>query len=144
MPKDINFNDIFNDSYDYVLDHEHQFYDMFYHNFIQTSSLVGMVFENTDMENQVDMLKKAVAHMVTFCVTKKASKYLVSIALMHKYKIKVSPRLYDDFMSAIITTIAQFYPRYDQKCAIAWRITFAPGIEFMKHITDTDEHTTTE
>ena len=49
---DIDFNALFNDSYEFVLNSEDDFYDAFYTKFIAASPEIAQAFRHTDMENQ--------------------------------------------------------------------------------------------
>ncbi len=135
MSKAIDFNKVFNDSYDFVMANEAKFYGQFYKNFILSSPLILVAFENTNMARQNTMLKVAISNMVGFFVTKVATEYIISMAHMHK-GLNIKHELYDLFMESLLLTLKQLYPHYNNECAVAWRITMAPGIEFMKHITD--------
>ena len=69
-------------------------------------------------------------------VTKVANDSLIKLAHRHKVELNVSSELYDLFMHSLLTTLSQFYSKFDNKCALAWRITMVPGIELMKHMPD--------
>jgi len=138
MIMDIDFNELFNDSYEFVLNSEDDFYDVFYIKFIAASPEIGEAFKNTDMVNQKLMLRKAVSYMVNFFVTKRARKYFVTIACLHKEQLKIDPALYDIFIDTILETLEVFYPKYNNAVGVSWRITLAPGLEFMKHISELD------
>ncbi len=135
MSKAIDFNEVFNDSYDFVMANDNEFYKQLYENFISSSPLVEVAFKNTDMEKQKDMLRVAISNMVGFFVSKVATEYIISMAHMHK-NLNIKTELFDQFMASLLLTLKQCYPGYNNECAVAWRITMAPGIEFMKHITD--------
>lgn len=135
---DIDFNALFNDSYEFVLNSEDDFYDAFYTKFIAASPEIAQAFRHTDMENQKSMLRKAVAYMVNFFVTKRARKHFVDIACLHKDQLKIDSTLYDVFIDTLLDTLAAFYPRYNNAVGVSWRITLAPGLEFMKHISKLD------
>ena len=131
---ELDFNELFNDSYEYVLNNSDEFFDRFYLNFINSSPLVKAAFHNTNMDNQKRMLKTAITHMVIFFTSKKANQYLITIAAMHKDNYGINIKLYETFISSLIDTLEEFDPKFNNQTAVAWRITLAPGIEFMKHI----------
>ncbi|MDX2319887.1 MAG: globin [Moritella sp.] len=135
---EIDFNELFNDSYGFILTSEDDFYECFYTKFTDASPIIAEVFRNTDMVNQKLMLRKAVSYMVNFFVTKKAREHFVSIACLHKDKLQIDPILYEIFIDTLLATLAEFYPRYNNAVGVSWRITLAPGVEFMKHISKLD------
>ncbi len=63
---EFDFNELFNDSYEFVLNNSDEFFDRFIANFINSSPLVKEAFRHTDMDNQKSMLEKAITHMVIF------------------------------------------------------------------------------
>lgn len=131
---EIDFNELFNDSYGFVLNREEDFYELFYKKFTEASPEIAHVFRNTDMVNQKLMLRKSVSYMVNFFVTKKASEHFVSIACLHKEQLQIDPILYELFINMLLSTLEELYPRYNNAVGVSWRITLAPGVEFMKHI----------
>lgn len=133
---EIDFNELFNDSYEYVMNNDDHFYEAFYTIFISKSPKIKAAFKNTDLEKQKDMLRDAVATMVSFFVTKKASDYLVRLASMHSKILGKNTELYELFVESLLQCLEDTYPKYNALCGIAWRITLAPGIEFMLHCKD--------
>lgn len=131
---ELDFNELFNDSYEYVQNNSEEFFDLFYNNFINSSPQVKEVFRNTNMANQKTMLKTAITHMVMFFTSKRASQYLITTATAHKNSYQISTTLYEDFLNTLILTLESFDPNFNNQTAVAWRVTLAPGIEFMKHI----------
>lgn len=133
----VDFNKVFNDSYEFVLEHEYVFYERFYENFLNTSPRVKEAFQHTNIDRQKRMLHGSIVHMINFSVTKVASQNLIKVAESHKFTHSIDDDLYQYFLNAFITTLKQTYPQFNNECEVAWRITLAPGIEFMKHITET-------
>jgi len=136
MYDDIDFNEIFNDSYAAILEDEISFYALFYQNFIKQSPFIKETFSNIDLHSQGKLLNKAIAHLIEFSFTKKADHYLIDLAKSHKSKLHIDNEMYDLFMNALLLSLKQFYPKFNNNCAVAWRILLAPGIELMKHIPD--------
>ena len=135
MPAEVDFNTLFNDSYEAISINKSEFYDLFYNKFVNSSFLVKNAFKDTDMVVQKEMLGKAVVHMINFSVSKMATKYLLDIARKHA-EINIPTELYDLFIHSLLSALSEFYPRFSNECAIAWRITLSPGIELMKHYSD--------
>ena len=131
---EFDFNDLFNNSYEFVLDNEEEFFERFYQNFTNSDPLIRDAFKNTDMEKQKSMLRQAIVHMVMFFSNKKASDYFIKTSITHKDKYCIPTHLYDNFVDTLISTLQNYQPNFNNETAVAWRITLAPGIEFMKHI----------
>ena len=131
---EFDFNELFNDSYEFVLNNSDEFFDRFITTFINSSPLIKEAFRNTDMDNQKSMLKKAITHMVIFFTTKRASPYLIAISKAHINTHNIAPHLYENFINTLISTLDEIEPHFSNETAVAWRITLAPGIEFMKHM----------
>ena len=135
MPIEIDFDELFNDSYEEISNNKSEFYDLFYKKFLNSSFIVKNAFENTDMNVQKEMLEKAIVHLINFGVSKKATAYLLGIARKHE-GLHIPAELYDLFIHSLLAALSELYPRFSNECAIAWRITLSPGIEFMKHYRD--------
>ena len=133
MSTDIDFNEFFNDSYEYVLGNDELFFNEFYRVFISSSPEIKEVFKNTDMTKQKDMLRDSVSYMVSFFVTKIADVRLIQTGKHHTQALKVSPQMYELFVDTFLIALENTYSRYNSKCGLAWRITLSPGIELMKH-----------
>lgn len=133
MDSKIDFNEIFNDSYDFVLANDDAFFEEFYRIFIASSDEVRKAFNKTDMERQKDMLRESLATMITFFVTKIADVSLIRVAKLHRITLAISDNLFDLFLNSLLTTLRNLYPRYNALCGLAWRITLAPSMELMKH-----------
>jgi len=131
---EFDFNELFNDSYEFVLNNSDEFFDRFITTFINSSPLIKEAFRNTDMDNQKSMLKKAITHMVIFFTTKRASPYLIAISKAHIETHNIAPHLYENFINTLISTLEEIEPHFSHETAVAWRITLAPGMEFMKHM----------
>ena len=135
MPTEIDFNEEFNDSYEFIRNRKTEFYDLFYEKFFNSSPSIKKTFENTDMNVQKMVLEKAIVYMINFFVTKKANDFLIETAKRHM-ALNINNEMYDLFMESLLLTLSEIYPRFSNKCAIAWRITMSPGFEFMKHYGD--------
>jgi hemoglobin-like flavoprotein len=140
MSKEIDFNEVFNDSYKYVLNNNETFYKKFYEIFLDSDPRINKTFMAISIEKQIHMLNDAVCNLVHFFVTKVADQHLIDTARHHSQSIKIGNDMYGLFLSSLIKTLECEYPRYTNNCAIAWRITLAPGIEFMKYYSDRDEN----
>ncbi|MGJ8685935.1 MAG: globin [Spongiibacteraceae bacterium] len=129
----IDFNELFNDSFEFVQKNSDEFYTKFYAHFVENSLPIQRKFSGVDVAQQQLMLKRSLVHLVNFFVTRTASPYLFKMAEKHK-NINVSVDMYDYFMESLVLTMSKVYPQFTNECGLAWRITLAPGIELMKHV----------
>ena len=58
MSNEIDFDELFNDSYERISNNKTEFYDLFYERFLNSSFLVKNAFKNTDMTVQKKCFKK--------------------------------------------------------------------------------------
>lgn len=113
------------------------FFKHFYDRFLNSSEKVALMFKDTDMDQQVKMLQRSMFHMVTFYVSKQEDNYLEGIAESHgKRKHNVEPEFYDLWLEALIQTVSELDPEYDQTTGLSWRLAMAPGIVYMKFFYD--------
>jgi hemoglobin-like flavoprotein len=106
------------------------FFVRFYEIFLE-SPRVRMMFAKTDMARQVTMLRHSMYELVTFYVTGTLNESLRRVAQVHQH-LAISPDLYDRWLDALITTVAEFDPECDEPTEDAWRLALTPGITYMK------------
>lgn len=126
----------FDESYRRIVESEAQreeFLDAFYEAFTSRSPDIAAKFANTDMRRQKEMLHRSLRHMLAFSVERKASEDLRRTAERHsRSQINVAPRLYDVWLESLIETAQLFDTRFTEEVELAWRVTLAPGIAYMK------------
>lgn len=135
-----NYEILFESSYDRVVgkgvgitDKGERFFERFYDNFFALSDEVRRKFRHTDMKTQVGMLEKSMYHLISFYVAKEASDYLRSIADSHSQgNYDVKPQYYDLWLDALIQTVRELDPEFEDQVELAWRIAMTPGILYMK------------
>jgi hemoglobin-like flavoprotein len=133
MPdQSIDYSEHFNDSFEFILKNGDDFYGHFYDVFFESSTRIPELFKNASMPLQKRMLKMAIAYMVNFFVTKNATEDLINLAKRHQ-GLGVTPGDYDAFVDSFVQALKVKYPYYAEKHGLSWRITLAPGIEFMRH-----------
>ena len=106
------------------------FFMRFYEIFLE-SPRVRMMFAKTDMARQVTMLRHSMYELVTFYVTGTLTESLRHVAHLHQ-RLAISSDLYDRWLDALIATVAEFDPEYDELIEDAWRLALIPGITYMK------------
>lgn len=135
-----NYEMLFEASYDRVIGKGvgitakgERFFERFYDNFLGLSDEVRGKFSETDMKRQIGMLQRSIYHLVNFYITKEAGDYLRSIAYSHsRADHDVKPELYDLWLDAVIQTVRELDPEFDDQVELAWRIVMMPGILYMQ------------
>ena len=107
-----------------------RFFERFYDLFLEDPE-VAELFASTDMQRQVQMLKKSLFQLVTFYVINEPSAELDRLAEIHKV-VGVSPGMFDTWMQALLNTVEALDPEFDQLTALAWCWALAPGMTYMK------------
>lgn len=131
-----DYHAIFNDSFSRIMGDEvrrDRFFDLFYETFLASSDEVRDKFARTDMAVQKRMLRTSLLYMTAFASTPRPSDSLIRLARLHsKGEKDIRPELYGAWLDAIIVAAARIDPKFSNVAEIAWRVTLAPGIEFMK------------
>lgn len=135
-----NYEDLFDESYDRVVGQGigitskgKQFFGRFYEYFFEGDDEIRAKFKDTDMESQVRILQKSMYHMIGFYMLHTDHEFLRQIATTHNqshYDIK--PEYYDHWLTALISTVAELDPQFDQETELAWRLAVTPGILYLK------------
>jgi len=134
--QDKEYKEIFNDSYRRLLEsgaYSHVFLDDFYRRFMASSPEVAGKFKNTNMDNQKQMLKASLYQMLMFLSEMRSNEYMENIAAKHNRRgLDIRPGLYDLWLECLISSVREHDPRFTPDVELAWRLTMAPGITYMK------------
>ena len=106
------------------------FFEAFYERFLQSEGIASL-FSNTDMANQITMLRKSLFHLLTFYLTNRPSKELKQLAMLHR-EIGVEVEMYDKWLHALLATVAGEDKQADEKTLLAWSLALSPGLTFMR------------
>ena len=131
-----DFVEIFSTSFQRVSEQKTQgaFFHQFYESFLGSSEQIAEKFKNTDIERQKEMLRVSLLEMLAFSTSHKSSVHMDMLAAIHSKADKnITPEMYDAWLKAILETVEQVDPEYDDNVALAWKIVLTPGIVFMKH-----------
>ena len=110
------------------------FFSRFYENFLRTSAIVEQMFNDTDMDQQVRMLQKSFFQLINMYVTGSPNDQLFNIAKTHNASgHNIAPKLYDLWLDALIETVEQLDPEFEDNITLSWRLALSPGIVLMKH-----------
>ena len=106
------------------------FFEQFYARFL-THPAVAELFAETDMERQVQMLKRSLFQLVAYYVSGQPTSELRRITEVHA-RLNVSGAMFDDWLEALIDTVADVDHQADEATLLAWCWALAPGITFMR------------
>ena len=105
----------------------------FYEEFISSSPVIAAKFEGTDMERQARKLMLSLRYMSKFHVGEPGGDIMDRIGKQHsKNDLNIEPELYDDWLDSLVDTVRVFDPKFDDEVELAWRMSMAAGIAFMK------------
>jgi hemoglobin-like flavoprotein len=133
-----NYEEIFLESYRRLTgdDYGERFFDHFYDAFLNTSEQIRAKFANTEMARQKQMMRKSFFHLLNLYHTKVTSDYLERIAIQHgPSRLAIPESMFNAWRAAILATVRELDARhYDVTVEIAWAMTIAPGLEFMRQM----------
>jgi hemoglobin-like flavoprotein len=109
------------------------FYDIFYRNFIQSSTEVQTVFQGKDMKHIKKKLKMTL-EMVADNTHSNAGMdmYFEMLGNIH-YRIHIEPRLFDIWSEALIATAAHCDSQFNESIRQAWQRVVNDLINKMLH-----------
>ncbi len=132
----MSYDNIFDASYKRVLEtgtDGTDFFEAFYHHFLNSSSLIREQFLNTDMEKQRSMLKKSFYSLISFYASGAADNVLEKIAYKHSARqLDIKPAFYDLWMESLVATVQDYDPEFNDDVELAWRLVMSLGITYMK------------
>jgi len=131
-----NFDQLFEASYGRVVQdgaYNPEFIGRFYDLFFASSEQVERRFARTDMSRQKTMLHDSLHTMVQFSRTRRLTDALARLARIHsRGEQDIPPALYDRWLDSLMQTVREFDPQFDQNTELAWRLTLAPGISYLR------------
>jgi hemoglobin-like flavoprotein len=107
------------------------FFKRFYERFFAASPRVPLLFSQTDMDHQIQMLKKSLYQVVALYITDMITDYLREIAERHRV-LDIDPDLYDVWLDCLMDTVREFDSQCDMVTELAWRLALTPAITYMK------------
>ena len=110
------------------------FLQRFYQIFVGSSAEVARKFRNTDMRQQVALLRVSLyCVMLASWGKPEGHAHLERIAKIHsRAGHDVSPALYDLWLDCLLRAVREYDPWLDGDTEQAWRQVLGPGIEFLK------------
>lgn len=128
----LEFSGIFSASFERLMARrDTDFIQAFYDLFIASSPKVAQVFNRTDMDRQAEMLRMSLTQMMAFAANRSANVYLQKVAAVHS-ELGISDELFRLWLQCLLQAVRDLDPHYDARVEMAWRVTMAPGLEFMR------------
>ncbi|MEQ9450368.1 MAG: globin [Pseudomonadales bacterium] len=106
------------------------FFYRFYERFLKSDEIAAL-FRATDMDRQVQMLKRSLVNLVAYYVTGEPGTDLTRIAQLHQ-RLRVKPQMYERWLLALVETVLEFDPQADEETRLAWCWAMSPGITYMR------------
>lgn len=79
-------------------------------------------------------MEKSFYGLFIFYATQNANDYLEAIAARHSHHdLGIGNELYDIWLDALVDTVKEFDPQFNNDIALSWRIILSPGITYMKY-----------
>ena len=105
----------------------------FYRIFIQKSDAIAALFANTNMSAQKTMLHDSMDTLIEFSRTKQVTPALAKLAKAHgPGGHKIPTYLFDVWLDSLMDALYQQDTEFTAEDELAWRLTLAPGITFIK------------
>jgi hemoglobin-like flavoprotein len=132
----LNFEEIFDESYERVLLEQRDgedFFGAFYKRLFEGAPEIASRFQHTDMARQQKLLKKSFYSLFVFYASGQADDYIAKVARSHgKHMLDIKPELYDTWLDTLVGTVREFDPEFTTDIELAWRLVLTPGITYMK------------
>jgi len=106
------------------------FFVAFYRRFLRDSEVEEM-FVGSDMPRQVQMLRRSLFQFVTYYLVGEVTPEIARLAQLHNAR-QISHRMFDVWMEALLETVEEFDPHYDETVRLAWGWALSPGVTMMK------------
>ena len=144
--KNTNYTEKFNDSQERIFSHRKRlngdtddFFNVFLQIFHDKSKKIAMAFIDSDLKAQQKMMKSSLLYLINVQGSRLLFSAVESIAESHSANgHNISLELYDYWLDSLMETVRAFDLKFDEDVELAWRMTLAPGIAFMKYYYDKD------
>ncbi len=109
-----------------------RFFLTFYDHFLRDPE-IAKLFTETDMDQQVQMLKRSLFQVVSFYISGEPSAELQRIAEVHK-GLGVESSMFDAWLEALVETVAEYDVRADEATRLAWCWALTPGMTYIRMV----------
>jgi hypothetical protein len=111
------------------------FRDAFLDNLLRSSPEVAQKMVHGDLEAFRATLMLSIDHLARYYMSSEPSAILKGVARRQsRGERNIEPRLYEFFLHALLQTVKQYDPRYNEEVGKAWEVVLGPGIEYMKRM----------
>lgn len=105
----------------------------FYRIFLGKSDIIRELFANTNMSAQKTMLHDSLDTLIEFSRTKSITPEMQRLANAHGPGGKKIPLyLFDIWLDSLMEALGQQDDSFNEADELAWRLTLAPGVTFLK------------
>ena len=111
------------------------FVDRFYDIFIDSHPSIRPMFENTDFDLQINLLRQGLMYAFEFARgDKRANTYIEQLRESHGRhgRIKVQPKLYPFWVNSMVTAASQCDPEFNPRLEKEWRNVLSKATAHMK------------
>ena len=129
-----DYRQLFHDSYlRCVVSDQDGFFRRFYQLFIAADPEISKMFSNTNMDRQISLLQESLLHMIDFSNSKVANERMRQVAIYHgSTEMNIPVHMFDLWMDRLVATVREHDTRFNAHIEMAWRVSLAPGIAFIK------------
>ncbi len=131
-----NYEKTFQDSYRRAVgtgSYNQAFITRFHDLLIERSGAIASMFRQIDISAQRTMLHDSLNLLVDFFHDRRVTPQIEQIALLYsRVQKKVAQDLYATLVDALVDTVKEFDPEFNEEVGMAWRLVLAPGITFLQ------------
>ncbi len=111
-----------------------QFFEDFYHFFLDSSPAVKDKFKNTDMEKQKSLLRHGLSHLIMFAGGSKSAEMKVEqLSKSHdKEHLNIPGWMYKNWIDALLRTVKIYDKKLTDPVLELWKSVLQQGIDRMK------------
>lgn len=109
-----------------------EFFEDFYREFMGKSDEIRAMFINTDMPVQRGLLRGGIMWLVMHARGMSDAKIRALGESHSRVKMNIEPHHYDQWMDALMTTLALHDPQFSKDLERTWRATIGPGVEIIR------------
>jgi hemoglobin-like flavoprotein len=108
------------------------FFAAFYERFMQRDPAVAVLFANTDMDKQRQLLRHGILLLIMHARGMPGSK-LHDLGRSHcRARMNIEAWMYDVWVDALIDTVRDYDPKWQDTLEAPWRATLATGLDIMQ------------
>lgn len=130
-----NYEALFNNSYDRITakDHGDAFFSHFYKLFIESTQELKILPNAELHQKQQKIIYKSFFYMLSVATTHIVSDYLEHVAREQSSEgLNLPASVFAYWRRAVLQTVQELDPLWDEEVLTAWAIFMAPGLEFMR------------